>query len=194
MIHLRMQSCTILRLWLRGQDCWKMRSRVLSVTACKRVVSFFHEKNTAVGTAYQRTSTSQIKYSCLVRQVAVIWKICCTIRFVANVNVNERELNANVNRFDNPNTWNADNRHRVVLPLLHCFSRVISREFSFPAPFSILAAFFQLSVISERVKRIVHRTGICFPTLVAGKISRHRVLRSPLLAVSLSAVVANTVL
>ena len=38
----------------------------------------------------------------------------CT--FVANVNVNSDGLNVNVNRFENSNVWNADNRHRVVVP------------------------------------------------------------------------------
>ena len=184
-VHLRMQSCTILWSRLQGQGCWKMQSS-LAGYGLQESGFILSRKNTAVGAVYQRTSTSHIKYSRLAWRAAVIWKICCTIRFVANVNVNERELNVNVNRFDNPNTWNADNRHRVVIPLLHCFSRYFAGVF-FPAPFSILEAFFQLSVISERVKRIVHRTGICFPTLVVERILRHRVLRSPLLAVSLSA-------
>ncbi len=43
--------------------------------------------------------------------------------FVANVNVDGGELKLNVNRLDNDNVWNADNRHRVVVPLLNCFSR-----------------------------------------------------------------------
>ena len=35
--------------------------------------------------------------------------------FVANVNVNDGQLKANVNRFTNDNVWNADNRHRLVV-------------------------------------------------------------------------------
>lgn len=39
------------------------------------------------------------------------------IFFVANVNVNsDGTLNVNVNRLENSNVWNAENRHRVVVP------------------------------------------------------------------------------
>lgn len=36
--------------------------------------------------------------------------------FVANVNVNPNGFNVNVNRFENSNVWNGENRHRVVVP------------------------------------------------------------------------------
>jgi len=42
--------------------------------------------------------------------------------FVANVNVNPDGLNVNVNRLENDNVWNADYRHRVVVPQLMTFS------------------------------------------------------------------------
>lgn len=39
--------------------------------------------------------------------------------FVANVNFNSDDrLNVNVNRFENSNVWNAENRHRIVVPKL----------------------------------------------------------------------------
>ena len=38
--------------------------------------------------------------------------------FVVNVNVNSNGLNVNVNHFNNANVWNADYRHRVVVPQL----------------------------------------------------------------------------
>jgi len=39
--------------------------------------------------------------------------------FVANVNWDDvRRLRVSVNRLSNDNVWNADNRNRVVLPLL----------------------------------------------------------------------------
>ena len=39
--------------------------------------------------------------------------------FVANVNVNsDGNRKVNVNRFENANVWNADNRHRLVVPPL----------------------------------------------------------------------------
>jgi hypothetical protein len=38
--------------------------------------------------------------------------------FVANVNVNSDDLNVNVNRFENSNVWNAENRHRMVVSQL----------------------------------------------------------------------------
>ncbi len=39
--------------------------------------------------------------------------------FVANVNVNDDgRLNVNVNRLENGNVWNAENRNRVVIPKL----------------------------------------------------------------------------
>jgi hypothetical protein len=40
------------------------------------------------------------------------------IFFVANVNVNDRKLDANVNRFSNDNVWNGKYRHRIVVPKL----------------------------------------------------------------------------
>lgn len=42
--------------------------------------------------------------------------------FVANVNVDDGKLKANVNRFDNDNVWNADNRHRLVVQQHTIFS------------------------------------------------------------------------
>ena len=41
------------------------------------------------------------------------------IIFVANVNFNDDgQLKVNVNRFSNDNVWNAENRHRIVIPKL----------------------------------------------------------------------------
>ncbi len=48
----------------------------------------------------------------------VAWMVHRTF-FVANVNVNSRDgLEVNVNRFENSNVWNAENRHRLVVPKL----------------------------------------------------------------------------
>jgi hypothetical protein len=41
------------------------------------------------------------------------------------VNVNDGKLKVNANRFDNDNVWNADNRHRVVVPKLEISLTVI---------------------------------------------------------------------
>lgn len=49
--------------------------------------------------------------------------------FVANVNVNDGQLKVNVNRFENDNVWNAENRHRVVVPKLRLFLPLFWREF-----------------------------------------------------------------
>jgi hypothetical protein len=41
------------------------------------------------------------------------------IIFVANVNFDDNgRLKVNVNRFSNDNVWNAENRHRIVVPKL----------------------------------------------------------------------------
>lgn len=53
----------------------------------------------------------------------------CTF-FVANVNFNDDgTLNVNLNRFENDNVWNAENRHRVVIPKLAVFSCLFGGSF-----------------------------------------------------------------
>ncbi|MEK7585099.1 MAG: hypothetical protein AAB455_01100 [Patescibacteria group bacterium] len=72
----------------------------------------------------------------------MIWRVVIrTIRytdfFVANVNWNDdRRLKVNVNHFSNDNVWNADNRNRVVLPLLTFLPSFIWWEFLFATPAS----------------------------------------------------------
>jgi hypothetical protein len=51
--------------------------------------------------------------------------------FVANVNVDDGELKANVNRFDNDNVWNADNSHRLVVKQHIIFSSLTWGVFAF---------------------------------------------------------------
>src|SRR3989344_3849470 len=57
-------------------------------------------------------------------QSVMVWPVVIKMiqhmsSFVANVNWNDaRRLKVNVNRLSNDNVWNADNRNRVVLPLL----------------------------------------------------------------------------
>jgi hypothetical protein len=55
--------------------------------------------------------------------------------FVVNVNVNSDGLNVNVNRLENDNVWNAENRHRVVVPQLLNFSFVYFEGVLFSKPF-----------------------------------------------------------
>ena len=50
------------------------------------------------------------------------WCFSHFVSFVANVNVDGGQLKVNVNRFSNTNVWNADNRHRVVVPQHIIFS------------------------------------------------------------------------
>ncbi len=50
---------------------------------------------------------------------------------MANVNVHaDGRLKVNVNRFDNPNVWNAKYAHRLVVPQLVVFSCLSSRSFT----------------------------------------------------------------
>lgn len=51
--------------------------------------------------------------------------------FVANVNVNGDKLKSNVNRFDNDNGWNADNRHRLAVKQHIIFSSLSWGVFRF---------------------------------------------------------------
>ena len=52
------------------------------------------------------------------------------IIFVANVNVNDDgQLKVNVNRFSNDNVWNAENRHRIVVPKLSFLSSLFGESF-----------------------------------------------------------------
>ena len=65
------------------------------------------------------------KIQVFVRKSKHQWYGCYSshfVSFVANVNVNGGKLKANVNRFSNTNVWNADNRHRVVVPQHIIFS------------------------------------------------------------------------
>lgn len=56
--------------------------------------------------------------------------------FVANVNVNsDGKLNVNVNRLENSNVWNAENRHRVVAPLLAVSLAYLKGESFLSKPF-----------------------------------------------------------
>ena len=55
-----------------------------------------------------------------------------TTGFVANVNVDDGgRLKLNVNRLDNSNVWNAQNRNRVVVPQLTISPYLNGREFCF---------------------------------------------------------------
>ena len=56
--------------------------------------------------------------------------------FVANVNLNsDGRLNVNVNKFDNDNVWNAENRNRIVAPKLIIFSCLFGGSFLFHKSF-----------------------------------------------------------
>ena len=64
-----------------------------------------------------------------------------TFSFVANVNRNDDKLKANVNRFDNDNVWNAENRNRWILPKLAvspALETIQGRSFLFKAIFDAL--------------------------------------------------------
>lgn len=51
------------------------------------------------------------------------------IIFVANVNFNDGHLKVNMNRFSNDNVWNAENRHRIVVPKLSFLSSLFGESF-----------------------------------------------------------------
>ena len=52
--------------------------------------------------------------------------------FVANVNFNDGgRLEADANEFEYSLVWNAENRHRLVIPKLTVSPVFIEREFSF---------------------------------------------------------------
>jgi hypothetical protein len=53
------------------------------------------------------------------------------IIFVANVNFDDDgRLKVNVNRFSNDNVWNAENRHRIVVPKLLFLSLLCGESFA----------------------------------------------------------------
>ena len=75
---------------------------------------------------------------------AVTWMALRTYFFVANVNLNAGEPNVNVNRFENDNEWNGDNRHRVVVPkLIVSPVLILVQEFFVLSPSSNHLAFYQ---------------------------------------------------
>ncbi len=61
-----------------------------------------------------------------------------------NFNDDDR-LNVNVNRFENTNVWNADNRHRLVIPKLAFFSCLFGGSF-------LLQSFFPAAEASQNLK------------------------------------------
>ena len=91
---------------------------------------------------------------------------CCTVsfHFVANVNVDGRKLKANVNRFDNSNVWNADNRHRVVVPKLAVSLALNGESFLFNAYFpAVQHSSYSLEFIRQRSVLLIGQAFI-FPS------------------------------
>lgn len=86
--------------------------------------SCFEIKNFSVGAMRWWTSRSQTTYSttpdaiyCMLHAWIGSGRDDAPHKFfVANVNVNSDGLNVNVNRFENDNVWNAENRNRMVVP------------------------------------------------------------------------------
>lgn len=91
---------------------------------------FITIKNRSVGTVNWRTSTSHILYSRVaISNGSATDGLLYISFFVANVNFDDHaRLNVNVNRFENGNVWNAENRHRVVVPLLSVSLSLCWRE------------------------------------------------------------------
>lgn len=74
---------------------------------------------------------SKIQSTCTASDSAIDGVLHNNVSFVANVNVDSGKLKAYVNRFDNSNVWNADNRHRVVVPKLVASLVLNSESFLF---------------------------------------------------------------
>ena len=87
------------------------------------------------------------------------------------MNVNDDgTLNVSVNRLENDNLWNAQNRHRVVIPKPGISPVSFWREFSFLVLVSI-------HIVSVPFQRVILKVGytvfekcIYFPTQVAKRI------------------------
>lgn len=95
----------------------KSKSGILSDTSCKRVTASFPIKTVSwcdKSADFDVPNTMQLgEYSTSGGRDDLSYI------FVANVNVNsDGHLNVNVNPLSNDNVWNAENRHRFVVPQL----------------------------------------------------------------------------